>query len=450
MKRLWPKTLGARLALLLLLALIAGQVLTFVILADSRRSAIIAANRAQVLSRTVTLVRLLRALPPPLHGAALEASDGRGFEVSLDPKSLIADEDGADADGTAPNPFERRLGRLLAGAEIGRVEVALAGRGPWARGRHGGWRPSLAIAIELDPGRWLNLEYRLAPPPGGWLLPTATYLGVTAALVSLIAVLVARRIAAPLKALAGAADRLGRGEAVGNLDEGGPDELRRTARAFNRMQARLRRFVDERTRMLAAMSHDLRTPITALRLRAELLDDEVERGRFVATLDEMAAMVEASLAFAREDARGEATRPVDLGALGESVAEDLRDLGASIEADDLPRRVLAVRPQALRRALRNVLENAVRYGGHAALRLEEDGQSLRFVVEDEGPGIPDDAIGRVFEPFVRLETSRSRETGGIGLGLAIARDVLRAHGGDVTLANRPTGGLIVRLSLPKA
>ena len=442
MKRLWPKTLGAQLALLLLLALIVGQVLTFVILADSRRSAIIAANRAQVLSRTVTLVRLLRALPPPLHGAALEASDGRGFEVSLGPRSLVTDED-----ETAPNPFERRLGRMLAGADIGRIEVALAEHGPR---RHGGWRPGLAIAIELGPGRWLNLEYRLAPPPGGWLLPTLTYFGVTAALVSLIAVLVARRIAAPLKALAGAADRLGRGEAVGDLDEGGPDELRRTARAFNRMQARLRRFVGERTRMLAAMSHDLRTPITALRLRAELLDEGAERGRFIATLDEMAAMVEASLAFAREDARGEATRPVDLGALGESVAEDLRDLGASIEAHDLPRRVLAVRPQALRRALRNVLENAVRYGGHAALRLEEDGQSLRFVVEDDGPGIPEDAIERVFEPFVRLETSRSRETGGIGLGLAIARDVLRAHGGDVTLANRPTGGLIVRLSLPKA
>jgi signal transduction histidine kinase len=220
--------------------------------------------------------------------------------------------------------------------------------------------------------------------------------------------------------------------------------------AFNRMQERLRRFLDDRTRMLAAVSHDLRTPITSLRLRAEFVEDDETRARILATLDEMQAMVEATLAFAREEARSEPTRIVDLAALVESTAADLADLGAAIEVAPAERLPYGCRPVALRRALRNLLENAVRYGERCHVRLEHDRSEVRIIIEDEGPGIPEDQQGRVFEPFVRLEESRSAETGGIGLGLAIARSIARAHGGDIRLQNLPGRGLRVSLSLPSA
>ena len=214
------------------------------------------------------------------------------------------------------------------------------------------------------------------------------------------------------------------------------------------MQGRLRRFVDDRTRMLAAIGHDLRTPITSLRLRAEFVDDEETKARMLATLDEMQKMVEGTLDFVREEAASEPTRAVDLAALVESTVLDLADLGADVAFADSGRVTLACRPAALRRALRNLIENAVRYGKRCRVHLESSRGEARIVIEDEGPGIPEDDRERVFEPFVRLEDSRSQETGGIGLGLAIARSIVRAHGGDIRLANRPTGGLAVSVVLP--
>ena len=288
------------------------------------------------------------------------------------------------------------------------------------------------------------------PPPPSWALPSLVSLGLSAALVGLGVVLAVRRVTRPMRRLAVAADALGRGEAPTLQAEVGPSEVQGTVAAFNRMQARLRRFVDDRTRMLAAISHDLRTPVTSLRLRAEFVDDEETKARILATLDEMQDMIEGTLAFAREEAAAEATRVVDLGALIESTAADLSDLGASIEFAGPSRIAYPCRPVALRRAVRNLLENAVRYGGQARVRLERQGQELRIEIEDDGPGIPEDQFERVFEPFVRLEGSRSPETGGIGLGLAIARSIVRGHGGDIRLANRREGGLAVTVTLPLA
>jgi signal transduction histidine kinase len=253
-----------------------------------------------------------------------------------------------------------------------------------------------------------------------------------------------------MRRLAEVADGLGRGEAVEPLPEAGPEEVRRTARAFNEMQRRLRRFVEDRTRMLAAIGHDLRTPITSLRLRAELLEDEEARSRILATLDEMQRMIEATLAFAREEASREATRTVDLGALVESVCVDLADLGLDTAYEPGPRLACACRPDSLRRAVRNLVENAARYGRRARVTALRQGAELVVRVDDDGPGIPPEALERVFAPFVRLEESRSSETGGVGLGLAIARTIARAHGGDVRLANRPEGGLRAELALPLA
>lgn len=462
MRRLWPRSLAGQLVLLALVALLAAQGLSLVIFADERQVAVRAAYREQVLARTAGLARLLADTPATLHERILRASSG----------ALVRFAE-ADASAVAPrgewqqrNPLARQLKGLLDGNEGRAVLVEFPDERPLTNligfeprdpdtGRLRFWQrrprtaPTLRLAVELDGGSWLNVE-STPPPPPAWALPSLVSLGLSAGMVGLGVVLAVRRVTRPMRRLAVAADALGRGEAPVLLVKAGPSEVQGTVAAFNRMQARLRRFVDDRTRMLAAISHDLRTPITSLRLRAEFVDDEETRSRILATLDEMQDMIEGTLAFAREEAAAEPTRVVDLGALIESTATDLADLGASVELADPGRIAYPCRPVALRRALRNLLENAVRYGERARVRLDWQGQELRIVIEDDGPGIPEDQFERVFEPFVRLEDSRSRETGGIGLGLAIARSIVRGHGGDIRLANRPQGGLAVAVTLPLA
>ena len=235
-----------------------------------------------------------------------------------------------------------------------------------------------------------------------------------------------------------------------DLPERGPEEIVRATRAFNAMQARVSRFVADRTRMVAAISHDLRTPLTSLRLRAEFIDDDETRERMVATIDEMARMAEATLAFARDDAAGEESRNTDLVALIEAVSADFSDLGHDVSVEGPEHLYLSVRQVSLRRALRNLVENAIRYGLRARVRLERTATAVVIAVDDDGPGIPEDKLEEVFAPFTRLETSRNLETGGVGLGLATARSIVRAHGGELTLANRPGGGLTAAIHLPVA
>lgn len=313
-----------------------------------------------------------------------------------------------------------------------------------------GWN-GFGLAIPVRGGLWLNSVY--AKPPSTAGPPWSYYLslGITAVLLIFVTVLFARRVGRPLRQLTASAESLGRGEEVDLLPEEGSDDIRQTAAAFNRMQLRVRRFIEDRTRMLAAISHDLRTPITSMRLRAEFLEDDESRAKIIASLDEMQAMTDSTLAFAREDATTEPTRLLDLAALIESLCLDLADLGWDVSFAETGRVPWRCRPNALRRALRNVIENAVRYGQRARVRLERraDGEGLDILIDDEGPGIPAADRERVFDSFVRLEESRNRHTGGVGLGLSIARSILRGHGGDIALEEVPSkGGLRVRLHLP--
>lgn len=307
---------------------------------------------------------------------------------------------------------------------------------------------SLSLSVRLDDNAWLNADYQVFGPPRDWARATLVTIGLAGFSVCLVTFLMLRRLTRPLKNLADAAETFGRGEETPPLDETGPVEIRRTTAAFNHMKDRLKRFVDDRTRMLAAISHDLRTPLTTLCLRAEMLDDGEEKQKILETLGEMQRMTEATLAFASEDATREETRAVDLSALVESIVLDHHDMGHSISFDKPPAFPYRCRPFAIKRALRNLIENASRYGENAVVRLEQSREAVAIVIEDDGPGIPEDAQDRMFEPFVRMEESRSQDTGGIGLGLAIARTIIRAHGGDISLSNRAAGGLQVRVDLP--
>jgi signal transduction histidine kinase len=306
----------------------------------------------------------------------------------------------------------------------------------------------LVAEIALPDGKWLvvtNSDFALEGPSK---LLFALLISL-ALLIAALSMWTARRITRPISAFAAAAERFGASSEAIPLPESGPRELRAATRTFNQMQERLRRFVSDRTLMVAAMSHDLKTPLTRIRLRTELIGDGTQQAKILADIDEMTAMIESTLAFARDDAKREASLLVDLGALVESVCENAIDTGHDVEMSSARRAILVIcRPVAISRAVANLVDNAVKYGGNARVRLDRFADRAVVTVDDDGPGIPDEEREKVFAPFYRIESSRNRDTGGVGLGLAVARNSAREHGGDLTLGRNESGGLRARLELP--
>ncbi len=264
--------------------------------------------------------------------------------------------------------------------------------------------------------------------------------------VSLLAV---RWVTRPLKTLADTAEELGKNIHRPALEERGPLEVARAAHALNTMQARLIGYLDERTRVLAAMSHDLKTPITRLRLRAELLEDAGLKAKVAADLDEMQSMVGGALDFLRGAGSGEPVKPVDVTALLESLQADMQELGGQVTIEGAAATPFPGKPQALKRCLWNLLDNAIKYGGKAQAVVDDNDERLEIRIRDDGPGIPAAEIGKVFEPFYRVEASRNRESGGTGLGLSIAKGIAEDHGGRLELRNLDEGGLEALLILPR-
>ncbi len=262
-----------------------------------------------------------------------------------------------------------------------------------------------------------------------------------------VAYLFARRLSAPISAFAGAAERLGRDPGAPPLQILGPAEIERAAAAFNEMQERLRRYVEDRTAMVGAVAHDLRTPLTRLRFRVESTPEPI-RAKMAADIDQMDAMISAALAFVRDATQPAQRIRLELGSLVESIADEMSETGLEVSAESRAPVVIEGDPVALRRLVTNLLDNAVKFGLRARARVYADAGSAVIEVDDDGPGIPVEERERVFEPFHRGEPSRSRETGGAGLGLAVVRSIARAHGGDAELDNRAEGGLRARAHLP--
>ena len=259
----------------------------------------------------------------------------------------------------------------------------------------------------------------------------------------------AHRLTRPLTRFAAAADRLGVDVQAPPLPERGARELRQAARAFNRMQKRLCHLIDDRTQMLAAISHDLRTALTRLQLRTEFIDDSQQRQKALSDLEEMHTMLSATLSFARDDMEAEARSPLDLAVLLQTVHDDYVDAGQTVNYQGPNHLIWVGRPTALRRAFTNLIDNAVKYGHQADVSLTAVDNVITVTIGDRGSGIAAKLREQVFTPFFRLETSRNRETGGVGLGLAVARTAIRRHGGDITLTDPSGGGLLVTVSLPR-
>jgi len=323
----------------------------------------------------------------------------------------------------------------------------MMGRGPAAGAMHGG---VLRTEVRLRDGHWARFDTEQPATPQALPLRLALTLAVLLASVLALSYVAVRWVVRPLQQLTLAAEALGRDLDRAPLPEDGPREVQQAARAFNTMQQRLSTFINDRTRVLTALSHDLKTPLTRLRLRAELLDDDVLRGKIEADLTEMQAMVTQTLEFMRGVGGGEPPVPVDLAALLATLVADQAALGRTLRVEGAAAAPWVGVASLLRRCLGNLVDNAAQYGAGATVRIEDSPSRLVLHVLDSGPGIPEAELDRVFGPFYRLEASRSRATGGTGLGLGIARNIARGFGGDLVLHNRPEGGLDAVLSLPRA
>jgi signal transduction histidine kinase len=353
--------------------------------------------------------------------------------------------------------FTERLGREL-GTEFG-IEIVdarsdsedvirVTPSNPFLAAMRGAYR-ELDIGVVLPDGE--RVTYRTAVPFAEPPLPPGIFYQLLLLTAGLAVVLYAmtRTITKPLSALARAAEAVGRGERQAPLPDVGAREIRDATRAFNTMQERLHRYLDSRTQVLTAMSHDLRTPLTRLRLRAERLPDASLRERYVADLDAMSGMVIGALNVFKGLNDEEPTQAIDLAHLLGELRGEFAELDASVTIEGAAREPIAVKPQALKRCLTNLLSNAVKYGDRATVVVEEQGPELVLRILDEGPGIPEHALEEVFAPYFRLEGSRNAATGGVGLGLSIARDIAQAHGGSLVLRNRAARGLEAILRLPR-
>lgn len=474
---LLPRTLFARLTLVLLGGLLAAQLLSFGVHMHDRSELLAQASGMRSAQRIADIVRLLDSMSPAERDKVVHVLSAPPLSVRLGEPPLSApdanSESGARAllFGTLLKRFIGDDHPLVVGMAVGGPPRGIPGVGPGfgmmrhaddddegrsarhrgheGRGTTPGGGMVFVAQVTLGDGTRVTFDARQPQATEHWPARLAGSIAVLLIAVIVVSLIAVRWATKPLKALAVAADALGREIHRPPLVETGPEEVASAARAFNTMQARLAGYLRERLQVFAAMSHDLKTPITRLRLRAELLNDPKLREKFDGDLREMELMVASALDFLRGMDSSEPVQPVDINALLESLAADIRETGGTVSVSGAVAAPFRGRVGVLKRGLANVLENAVKYGGSAQVYVEDLPDRLQIQICDNGPGLAEDQLEKVFEPFYRVEGSRNRDTGGTGLGLAIARNAAVLHGGTITLHNRPEGGLCARLYFSK-
>lgn len=469
--RALPRSLFGRLVGAVLAILVIALLASLALHMHERGELLMQASGMRAAQRVADIVHLFESVAPADRRRIAKVLSTPPLAVTLDGPAVLAASD-AEESVARSALFAAMLRRFVGEGRpmFARVSEAAATseRGDWSAGpmgKHWGHpgappfgpgagyfnQPGIALTaqVQLSDGSWVSVESRQPLQTASWPYRLLWSIAILLAAAVAAALLAVRWATQPLNALAGAAEELGRNVHRPPLPETGPAEVARAARAFNTMQGRLVEYLRTRTHLLAAMSHDLKTPITRLRLRSELLDDPKLRERYSQDLQELESMVGATLDFLRGIDNDEPAQPFDVMAMLESVQADLQETGARVRIAGHSEQPYTGQRRALRRCIENLLGNAIKYGGEGEVVVADSRDQLAVRVLDRGPGIAEHELARVFEPFYRLDASRSRESGGTGLGLAIARQIARSHGGDVTLANRPGGGLEARLRLPR-
>ncbi len=431
----WPRTLFARLALILCIGLALAQTLSVWLTLTERDETTANMMMDYVEREVASSVALLDNLPPAERAAWLPKLARRSYMFVL----------GEGVQGVAPDAQLSMRYEAAISKGIGKHYAMTANAIP-GNGEH------FQVHLRLSDGTPLTIDVRPlhALPLSRWL---PLVLGVQLIVLAVCCWLAVRVATQPLNALAKAADTVGPDLKTEHLDENGPSEVARAARAFNAMQARISGYMAERMQILAAISHDLQTPITRMRLRVDVMDDDTQATRLRQDLLEMEQLVKEGVAYART-LHGAAEVPVrlDLDSMLDSIVCDYIDAGSDVRYDTRAPLAVVTRAQALKRIVGNFVDNALKFAGAAEIALVEgpDDAQVTISVMDRGPGIPEESLEKVFEPFYRLETSRNRGTGGTGLGLAIARQLAVAMGAQLSLHNRSGGGLEARLVLKRA
>lgn len=443
MKLPWPRSLFSRLMLIWLLGITLVLAVSYALFVGERdrvgRDAIFEGMAQEI----ATTADVLDRLAPSERARWIEDLGRRRMRLSLRPlpehlRPLASS-----------HPLLPALKRAMPEREIALFSPR-HGDGPH---RGDGPHPALVVSVRLADGERLNIRLPgvppsafIRPPPPGQLISALFALVFGVSLLTWFSVRIATR---PLSQMAAAARALGEDPERPPMSTRGPAEVEQAALAFNQMQQRIVEHVRDRTRILAAISHDLQTPITRLRLRAEMVDDDGLRTKIQSDLDAMQALIKEGLAYARSMEASTATQPIDLNRLLEALRDDATDMGWNVTLAGRASAPVHAHPDALRRALWNLIENGVKFGERVEVAISEEAARAQIVIRDHGPGLPAEEREKVFEPFYRTESSRNRETGGTGLGLAIARNLLRAQRGEVRLANHPQGGLIAVVDLPR-
>jgi len=453
-RRILPRGLAGRLLLAILAALAVVQIALVLVLQERKNSQVRDVIERQALTQTVLATQLVRHAPEIDATHILDTFKNASAcgSIIASPPSMDNSNHGEDdfattlrarlGDTSGPPP-RVKISRLEHAGDAFLCSQLIGAEGLAAHG----WPLQVTSYVPIAEGRWLQFT-SLVDFPATENLQIAFMFLLASLAVGTVAVLSVRTQTRSLAALADASEKLGRGETVPPLAENGPLEVATAAHAFNTMQGRLKNFMDDRLKMLAAISHDLRTPLTTMRLKAEFVRDKSARQGLIDTIDEMTVITEASLAFTRAEAAQEPTKRLELGALLDQIRDEYTAKGLAVGLIQLAAPQCMGREVALKRALRNMIDNALRYGGSADVTLTQNSVGAVLTVDDKGPGIDEAQMERVFDPFVRLEASRSRDTGGIGMGLAIARSIVKAHGGEIRLLNRSEGGLRAEINLP--
>ncbi len=448
MKRFIPDSLFARTFLVLIVGLALSHSISIALYVSDRSSALVSIDGRHIGDRVALTERIIRFIPPQNRPDMIELISDDIFKVSWTPYSSIGTDE-----KTSPRTMEVQKAIAEHLDPDGSRIVRIRDMGMQPMVINAGDTPKdiamIMVSMTLPDQGWLNFSMPLQTPSSLWNMRYVLSMAVMLIAIAGFSAIVVHQLTRPLARFAIASKKLGVDMGSADIPEKGAMEIRQAAKAFNQMHRRIKRFVEDRTQMIAAISHDLGTPISRMRLRAEFVEDGEQRQKMLADLSDMEKMVADTLSFARDEAISEPMVRVDFRALLQRVCDDIGDNGYDVEfiiADKII--PYECRPAAIRRALGNLIENAAKYGGVARVNLVKDRPCIIIRIDDEGPGIPQHLHEEIFEPFFRLENSRSRDTGGTGLGMTVARSIIRAHGGDITLENRAEGGLRMKVRLP--